>query len=65
MKQLINSAIYIRTGDHRIEILLDSNFVFGFAIGVKKTYKEHSQWMIIIPFLIIEIIYKGPKKGEL
>ena len=65
MKQLINNAIYIRTGDHRIEILLDSNFVFGFAIGVKKTYKGYSQWMIVIPFLIIEIIYKCPKKGQL
>ena len=50
--------------DKKIEMSVKRHPIFGFAIGRNKEFKV-ANWVFIIPFLIIEIIYKVPQKGEL
>ncbi len=43
----------------RIEIEALYEPVFGFCVGRKLSHKGHPQWVIIIPFFVIQITNRG------
>ena len=47
----------------KIEMSVTKENVFGFAIGRAKDNSRN--WCIIMPFLVIDITYTAPKKGDI
>ncbi len=52
-----NKKVEKKVQKYEIEALQEP--VIGFGIGRKKSYKGHAQWVIIIPFCIIQITNRG------